>query len=70
MTRFAVFTNVVKYKDWVEQIVSKKIIQRKFEFVRIDEEKGKKYEAHSYKTEYHNLNGTAEGSSSLSFKEI
>lgn len=58
VTKYAVFTNVVKYTDWVRKIVEKKISRTKFEFERVDGET--KLEAYSYKTEYHHLNGTSE----------
>lgn len=69
VTKYAVFTNVVKYTAWVDKITSQKFARTQFEYVTTLDD-GKKYEVYSYRTDYLKLNGTSEASSSTSFKEI
>lgn len=70
VTRYAVFTNVVKHTDWVQKVLEGKFVRRKFEYLRVDKETGKKFEVYSYRTNYYHLNGSSEGASSTSFKEV
>lgn len=68
VTHFVVFTDVVKYSAWVDEITSQKFINRRFEYETVID--GKRYEAHSYQTYYYRLNGESEAASSISFKKI
>lgn len=62
------FTNVVKYNDWVEQVVKKKISKIRFLHEIVTD--GEKFEVYAYETEYHYLNGSFEAASSTSFKKV
>lgn len=68
VTRYAVYTNVVKFKDFVKEAVKKKITtQKRISDTTID---GEMYAVYAYKTEYFYLNGSSEAASSTSFQKL